>query len=182
MTRRSVERRWQSPRRAIYPRSGFEVQPSVIRGSVTAHRYIREPFGGGSVMEHRWGQRHAFEQMVLLRAAGWRVLARVRDISISGAYFRCVVPDAGVARVRVDFRQPRSPELVAYIVRRTPEGIGVEWGEFGCRAITRLLSRVPPDGAEACAPSPECSNAAATPRGNGGRRHRRHGLQGSRIG
>ncbi len=128
-------------------------------------------------MEHRWGQRHTFEQMVLLRAAGWRVLARIRDISISGAYLRCVVPESGVVRVRVDFRQPRSTELVAYIVRRTPEGIGIEWGEFGCRAITRLLSRVPPDGAEACPPLAACSRASAVPRGNVGRRHRRHGSQ-----
>jgi hypothetical protein len=129
-------------------------------------------------MEHRWGERHTFEQMVLLRAAGWRVLAQVKNISVSGAYLRCVVPETGVTRIRVDFRQPpRGAELVAYVVRRTPDGIGVEWGEFGCRAVTRLLSQVRPAPVEAGAPSSACS-VSAIPRGNAGRRRRRHGSQG----
>jgi PilZ domain len=128
-------------------------------------------------MEHRWGQRHDFEQMVLLRAAGWRVLARIKNISVSGAYLRCAVPESGVGRIRVDFRRqpPRSAELVAYVVRRTPEGIGIEWGEFGCRAVTRLLGQIRPDAAEAGAPSAACSSVSAIAKRNASRRRRGHG-------
>jgi hypothetical protein len=113
---------------------------------------------GVQTMEHRWGERHAFDQMVLLRAAGWRVPARVKNMSISGAYLHCTIPDASVVRVRVDFRrQPRAPQVIAYVVRRTVEGIGVEWGEFGCQAVTRLLSRVAPHAVEALPASAGCS-------------------------
>jgi hypothetical protein len=114
--------------------------------------------------------------MVLLRATGWRVPARVKDISISGAYLRCAIPDPSVVRVRVDFRRhPRATELIAYVVRRTTDGIGVEWGEFGSQAVSRLLARVRPDPAElfatyqACSPVPPASRA-------GGHRPRRHRL------
>lgn len=126
-------------------------------------------------MEHRWGQRHAFDQMVLLRAAGWRVPARVKDISISGAYLRCAMPDPGVVRVRVDFRRhPRSTELIAYVVRRAADGIGVEWGEFGSQAVSRLLARVRPDPAELFAASEGCSRVPPISRGS--HRPRRHGI------
>lgn len=101
-------------------------------------------------MEHRWGERHDFEQMVSLRAGGWRVLARVRNMSSSGAYLQCAVPNASVLRIHVDFRQaPGSARLAAYIVRRTPEGIGIEWGEFAPAAIMRLLRRAHGDDAHA---------------------------------
>jgi hypothetical protein len=124
-------------------------------------------------MEHRWGQRHAFDQMVLLRAAGWRVPARVKDISISGAYLRCAIPDPGVVRVRVDFRRhSHVAELIAYVVRRTADGIGVEWGEFGSQAVSRLLSRVQPGSEESFDISPGCSRVPAISRGS--RRPRPH--------
>jgi hypothetical protein len=126
-------------------------------------------------MEHRWGQRHAFDQMVLLRAAGWRVPARVRDISISGAYLRCAIPDPSVVRVRVDFRRhPRTTELIAYVVRRTADGIGVEWGEFGSQAVSRLLNRVRPDPTEQFALSQTCSRVPPISRAS--RRPKRHGI------
>jgi hypothetical protein len=116
-------------------------------------------------MEHRWGERHALDQMVSVRAAGWRVLAQVRNISVSGAYLRCAVPDASVTRIRVDFKhQPRTRELVAYVVRRTADGIGVEWGEFGSETVTQVLSRALPAAAEAFAPSRGRSLVVAMPR------------------
>jgi hypothetical protein len=126
-------------------------------------------------MEHRWGQRHAFDQMVLLRAAGWRVPARLKNMSISGAYLHCAIPDASVVRVGVDFRRhPRAAEVIAYVVRRTVEGIGVEWGEFGSQAVTRLLSRVAPDPAEALPASAGCSRVRPIARVS--RPRKRHGI------
>jgi hypothetical protein len=127
-------------------------------------------------MEHRWGQRHAFDQMVLLRAAGWRVPGRVKDISISGAYVRCAVPDPGVVRIRLDFRRhSRAAELIAYVVRRTADGIGVEWGEFGSQAVSRLLSRVQPAPEESLAGPPGCSRVPP-PVSRVSRRPRPHGI------
>jgi hypothetical protein len=130
---------------------------------------------GDHTMEHRWGQRHPFDQMVLLRAAGWRVPARVKDISISGACLRCAIPDPSVVRVRVDFRRhPRATELVAYVVRRTADGVGVEWGEFGSRAVSRLLAEVSPDPVESFATSRGCSGVS--PISGRGRGRSRHGI------
>lgn len=98
-------------------------------------------------MEHRWGQRHALDRMVSLHAGGWHVPARLMNISSSGAYLLCAVPDASV--VCVQFRQElRSTRLVAYVVRRSGDGIGVEWDKFAPQAITRLLNRGHPDAAQ----------------------------------
>jgi hypothetical protein len=91
-------------------------------------------------MEHRWGERYALERMVSLHAGAWRVLARMENVSCSGAFLRCAVPSAGVVRIRIDLRQgPGAARLVAYIVRRTADGIGVEWGEFAPEAVTGML-------------------------------------------
>src|SRR5579872_4155884 len=93
-------------------------------------------FGPGAVMEHRWGERHVIERMVSLRAGGWRVLARLRNMSSSGAYLQCAVPSANVA----------------HIVRRTSDGIGVEWGEFAPRSVMRMLLRAEQHPTEVLAP------------------------------
>lgn len=93
-------------------------------------------------MEHRWGERHVLERMVSLRAGGWRVLARLRNMSSSGAYLQCAVPSASVVRIHVDFRDGSdSVRLAAHIVRRTADGIGIEWGEFAPRSVMRMLLR-----------------------------------------
>ncbi|HLJ39420.1 MAG TPA: PilZ domain-containing protein [Steroidobacteraceae bacterium] len=110
-------------------------------------------FGPGAVMEHRWGERHVIERMVSLRAGGWRVLARLRNMSSSGAYLQCAVPSANVARIHVDFRDGAdSVRLAAHIVRRTSDGIGVEWGEFAPRSVMRMLLRAEQHPTEVLAP------------------------------
>lgn len=104
-------------------------------------------------MEHRWGQRYALDRMVSLRAGAWHVPARLMNISTSGAYLLCAVPDASVVRIRVQFRQElSSTRLVAYVVRRTRDGIGVEWSEFAPEAVSRLLRRPQPESAQLPAP------------------------------
>jgi hypothetical protein len=93
-------------------------------------------------MEHRWGERRALSRMVSLRAGRWCVLAQLKNISSSGAYLRCAVPDPAVSWIRIDFKdEHNSASVVAYVVRRTADGIGVEWGEFSPEFIARLLSR-----------------------------------------
>jgi hypothetical protein len=67
---------------------------------------------------------------------------QLRNISSSGAYLRCVVPDPAVTWIRVDFKdEDNSTSVIAYVVRRTADGIGVEWGEISPEFIARLLSR-----------------------------------------
>ena len=115
----------------------------------------------GAAMEHRWGQRHAVDRMVSLHAGGWHVPARLMNISSSGAYLLCAVPDASVVRIRLQFRRElRSTRLVAYVVRRSGDGIGVEWDKFAPQAVTRLLSREYPDPAQVSAP-PRVARATA---------------------
>ncbi|HLY52532.1 MAG TPA: PilZ domain-containing protein [Steroidobacteraceae bacterium] len=119
-------------------------------------------------MEHRWGERHALERMVSLRAGGWRVLARVRNISSSGAYLQCAVPSASVARIHIDFRDgPDSVRLAAHIVRRTADGIGIEWAEFAPQRIMRMLRRAEREreAAQTLAPAQADPRVAARPGG-----------------
>lgn len=107
-------------------------------------------------MEHRWGRRQDFYQVVSVRAAGWRVLAQVRNISLSGAYLRCALPRAGITRLRVEFKlQRETVELLAYVVRRTADGIGIEWGEFASDTVARLLAPDPAPATDRDEPSLE---------------------------
>lgn len=106
--------------------------------------------------------------MVSVRAGGWRVLARVRNMSASGAYLQCAVPNASVARIQIDFREnPRAARLAAHIVRRTADGIGIEWGEFAPASVMRILCRAEQDPKQPLALPPAGPRVAAMPAGAG---------------
>lgn len=115
-------------------------------------------------MEHRWGERQVLERMVSLRAGGWRVLARLRNMSSSGAYLQCAVPSARVLHIHVDFREGSdSVRLAAQIVRRTADGIGIEWGEFAPQCVMRMLLRAEAEQPQVLGAATSDTRVAATP-------------------
>jgi hypothetical protein len=85
-------------------------------------------------MEHRWGHRRPCQARVHVSAGGGIVgAARIRDISISGAFLQTSLrlPIYGqilVSVLRGD-DSTGSVEFSATVVRHDPDGVGVEWCE-----------------------------------------------------
>jgi PilZ domain len=112
-------------------------------------------------MEHRWGERFRVNLTVTVRdSKGWTAVARVRDVSISGAFLECRHAFDSASWITVNFGHGGGANPVeAYIARLTREGIGIEWAEFAPTAVTDLLRA----GA-----SLQRHRPAAGPRGRGG--------------
>jgi hypothetical protein len=96
-------------------------------------------------MEHRWGQRVKFDLTVRVAGRPYSVRpARLIDLSASGAFLE-VSPDLRLlARLQVVIALPDplthpTPMITAYVVRRTGEGVGVEWCEYGPQPVLELL-------------------------------------------
>jgi len=94
-------------------------------------------------MEHRCGQRvRPNAHASVMDGSGWTAFARVRDISASGAFLECPAPRNTVTRVIVRLKDQRIDTLLAGdVVRRTADGIGIEWGDFAPAAVAPLLQR-----------------------------------------
>jgi hypothetical protein len=92
-------------------------------------------------MEHRWGERFRVNLTVTVRdSKGWTAVARIRDVSISGAFLECRHAFDSASWITVNFGHGGSANPVeGYIARLTREGIGVEWAEFAPTAVTDLL-------------------------------------------
>ncbi len=99
-------------------------------------------------MEHRWGHRREVSRAVHLGTrAGVVARGRICNVSISGAFIVTPLPIRLFAYVRVRFSAllhgKRTIESVeGQVVRKNPEGIGIEWSEFAPEAI-RALMKVP---------------------------------------
>jgi len=99
---------------------------------------------GGPRMEHRWGQRRPCRARVSVAAgAGITGTARVRDVSISGAFLETALPLPLFSQIAVavlhDDGATHTPEFTASVVRTEPEGVGIEWCEPVAGSICRLL-------------------------------------------
>jgi hypothetical protein len=70
-------------------------------------------------------------------------IARLRDVSSSGAFFETVLPDRGnPLRVVLDIEQSTEAwrlELEAHLVRQEPDGVGVMWGELSSAIVAPLI-------------------------------------------
>jgi hypothetical protein len=113
-------------------------------------------------MEHRWGERFRVNLTVTVRdSKGWTAVARMRDVSISGAFLECRHAFDSASWVTVNFGHGSSAlPAEGYIARLTREGLGIEWAEFAPSAVTELLrSRV----------ALQRHRPGATPRRRGGR-------------
>jgi hypothetical protein len=98
-------------------------------------------------MEHRWGWRLRVDLNARVGdASGLTNLARLRDVSVSGAFIETAAPVPAFGAIDVQFRTHRGNDsrwLEAHVVRTTPEGVAVEWAEFAPREISRLMETYP---------------------------------------
>jgi PilZ domain len=92
-------------------------------------------------MEHRWGERFRVNLTVTVRdSKGWTAVARIRDVSISGAFLECRHTFDSASWITVNFGHGGNAHPVeGYIARLTREGIGIEWAEFAPTAVTDVL-------------------------------------------
>lgn len=99
-------------------------------------------------MEHRWGQRvNAHVTARVEEASGSAHLARIVDLSISGAFLRIVLPVSTLRPIYVELPAPsqkRGPVVEAHVVRRTEDGVGIEWADLGALPVLQLLAILQP--------------------------------------
>ncbi len=95
-------------------------------------------------MEHRWGKRVILSVAVRLRTrAGHAIPGRIENASLSGAFVRTSpdLPPYAHVLLEIEGTPVKSQPIDAYVVRVTPEGLGLEWAEFAPPAIATLLAR-----------------------------------------
>lgn len=110
----------------------------------------------GDYMEHRWGVRRPCRARVVVSAGGDVTgTARLRDISLSGAFLETqlpLVPFSQIAVAVLNADGSRHPvELTASVVRTTPDGVGIEWCSNVSGSICDLIGCN-----ETCATNPRC--------------------------
>jgi hypothetical protein len=121
-------------------------------------------------MEHRCGERLRLNRIVPVTATGnWNVMARLRDLSVSGAFLECSKPPQRVTWLRVELgHRTRSIVVVGDVIRRTEEGFGVEWQEFAPFAVKQVLASLQRKRRAATSPTekpaPSTRASAARPR------------------
>lgn len=94
-------------------------------------------------MEHRWGERSAVNLPVRVMRPpaiiGW---GRLRDVSVTGAFIETSLPLPPLTFVEVDLSvaRGRSCRVSGCVVRRTPEGVGIEWCEPSEESLDAIAS------------------------------------------
>ena len=97
------------------------------------------------LMEHRWGRRIRCDARVRLSAgAGSGAAGRLRNVSLSGAFLETAIElplfaRVGLTVVRDDPLTGHEVEVMASVVRREPDGVGIEWCETPRRSICEVL-------------------------------------------
>jgi hypothetical protein len=96
-------------------------------------------------MEHRLGSRHTMAIDAYLRTWGSTVSAkaRLRDLSVSGAFIATQLPCRPLLQVTVQLvpsgrSRRNSPSVEGLIVRLADDGIGVEWDELQPELLAHL--------------------------------------------
>lgn len=104
-------------------------------------------------MEHRFGQRVSTQVQVRIGVSPQSFsTGHLRNLSVSGAFVQTSVRPAPMGRVKVYFDEQHSRgslkfELDAYLVRSTPDGLGLEWAESESAILLALLSVLEPSAA-----------------------------------
>jgi hypothetical protein len=96
------------------------------------------------IMEHRWGHRRPCRARVgVCAGAGLSGAARVRDVSVSGAFLETALPLSLFSQITVAVLQEDDAkhqlEFTAAVVRTAPDGVGIEWCEPVTGSICHLL-------------------------------------------
>ncbi len=103
-------------------------------------------------MEHRFGQRVSTQLRVALEVSPDGInTGRLRNLSVSGAFVQTTLLPGTMGRVRVYFDEQHSRGslkfgLDAYLVRSTPEVLGLEWADSESAILLALLSVLEPSG------------------------------------
>jgi hypothetical protein len=120
-------------------------------------------------MEHRWGQRRETSRSVYLRTqTGLAAHGLLRNVSVSGAFILTPLPVSLFTRLQLfvaaEGRERRLLQPIeAEVVRRTTDGIAIEWMEFG-NAIFRALGEMPGETRTAAEARSDADSSASTAR------------------
>ncbi|MGA2399863.1 MAG: hypothetical protein ABSG30_17645 [Steroidobacteraceae bacterium] len=96
-------------------------------------------------MEHRWGERFAVDLAVRLAGRPYNVrTGRLVGLSVSGAYIDISADLRLLSRIQVAIALPQrrahpTPTVAAYVARKSPDGVGVEWCEHAPKPVLELL-------------------------------------------
>lgn len=91
-------------------------------------------------MEHRWGARTRVDVPVQVDCGSTLLLGVLRDASVSGAFLCTAAQLELLSSVRVTLRSSRET-ITAHVVRRSPEGFGLEWLDLAPREIVALFDQ-----------------------------------------
>ncbi len=95
-------------------------------------------------MEHRYGQRHPADVPVYIRAGSGKLFSAgiLSDLSISGGFVRTSLMAEPLSTVIIQFTAPDQVvrAMTARVIRRTSQGLGVEWAEFATELV-QILTR-----------------------------------------
>lgn len=99
-------------------------------------------------MEHRHGSRYKTHCAVYVASIDGALSATgvLSNASVSGCFIRTPLPASLLIRVCVRFVGESGPAEVkqeGQVIRRTAEGIGVEWTEYQSDLLRQLLSPTP---------------------------------------
>ncbi len=99
-------------------------------------------------MEHRWGERIPVDFPVRVTVLPYSVReGRLNDLSVSGAFIRTNLEPRLLSRVQIAMALPfypkhEAPLIFAYVARKYPDGIGVEWCEFAPLPVREILRAI----------------------------------------
>jgi hypothetical protein len=98
---------------------------------------------GRGHMERRWGNRLVLDEMVrVMREQEIMGLACLHEVSLSGGLLRTRWQIPSLTRVHVELCEegPVADRIIeAFVVRRSLEGVGLEWCEFAPPCVVKLM-------------------------------------------
>jgi hypothetical protein len=94
-------------------------------------------------MEHRCGTRYKVDLAVYARAHAGVVssVGRLRNVSLSGGFLETALPAQPLAHISlrlIDADGQLGPRLEGQVIRRDPNGLGIEWSEYATELIRAL--------------------------------------------
>lgn len=117
-------------------------------------------------MEDRCGRRFSVDRTVRIRTANGEVsIARLQDVSISGAFLKTLPDLPYLSRIKIQLARGydgdgSTREVEACVVRSTPEGTAIEWDEIAPHEISELIHAIGDTAAnEAEMPSAAVANS-----------------------
>ena len=97
-------------------------------------------------MEHRYGVRYLSAIDVFVRSQSGQLVAKGRllDVSISGAFVSTSLSIAPLSSITIEVlavtaSARRFKSIEAHVIRRTDNGLGIEWKELTPSALSQLV-------------------------------------------